>query len=340
MNLLSTLVGQPTALRVLEQGLASGRVHHAYLFTGPPGVGKERAAFGLAQALVCTERDRTSTPAGAGDRVGLACGDCPACRRAVPHEGNLPSHPDVVVIARGIYEPQTIGRRLAETQDISIDQVRTLVLARAAFSPHEGQAKVFVVRQADELSTSAANALLKTLEEPAPKTHFVLLTTDPDRLMPTLLSRSMRVRFGPLPEAFVVQFLRDRGVESEQAVDMARLAEGSLETAALLASPADADARRAFVDRAFEALRSPTIEAALKLAEEAKKNKEALPAHIASFASAITREAAEHAVVTESRHDRAWLARGRLALLALDQLARNVAPQLVVEAMLARMRSA
>src|SRR6478672_2086879 len=146
--LLSLLRAQETARLTLERGLAKGRVHHAFLFTGPDGVGKELAAFGLAQALVCERRGAT------GDS---ACGECSACLRAVPREEQRrPVHPDVVVIERGLYDPSAIGRKSPETQDISIDQIRTLVLARAAFAPHEGRAKVFVVRRAEELSVSAA----------------------------------------------------------------------------------------------------------------------------------------------------------------------------------------
>ncbi len=167
--LLDTVVGQATAIETLKRALAGDRVHHAYLFDGPEGVGRELAAFGFAQALVCERR--SAPPAGPslfggavdapaeGAGKGSACGACSACTRALPRpdtEGR-PVHPDVVVLGRGLYEPGLIGRKTPESQDISIDQVRTLVLARAAFGPHEGRAKVFIVRRAEELSTSAAN---------------------------------------------------------------------------------------------------------------------------------------------------------------------------------------
>ena len=101
----------------------------------------------------------------------------------------------------------TVGRRAPETQHLSIDQVRALVLARAAFPPLEGRAKVFIVRRAEELSSAAANALLKTLEEPGPRTHFVLLSAVADSLLPTIRSRTQRVRFGPLPDEVVAELL-------------------------------------------------------------------------------------------------------------------------------------
>jgi DNA polymerase-3 subunit delta' len=104
-------------------------------------------------------------------------------------------HPDIVFLERGLYEPSQIGRKTPETQDISVDQVRTLVLARAAFGPHEGRAKVFIIRRAEELSIAAANALLKTLEEPLPRTHFILLTAQRAELLSTVQSRALPVRF-------------------------------------------------------------------------------------------------------------------------------------------------
>jgi DNA polymerase-3 subunit delta' len=340
---LSRVRAQDAARRTLERALETGRIHHAYLFTGPDGVGKEMAAFGLAQALVC-ERRGSSEQGGLFGGAGAppswrACGECSSCQRALPRaDDRRPLHPDVVVIERGLYPPQAIGRRTPETQDISIDQVRTLVLARAAFAPHEGRAKVFVVRRAEELSTSAANALLKTLEEPGDRTHFVLLTSQPDALLPTILSRTLRVRFAPLPDDVVRELLEARGVPPARAAEAARLSRGSVELGELLADPEESAAREEFVERAMQAVAAPVVEPLLSLAEDAKKDKEHLPARIAALASAFAARAADSA--RAGRPDAEALAtRGRFALTALEHLAGNGAPQLVVEAMLVRMRA-
>ena len=235
-SLLSTVKAQPTAVETLRRALAAGRVHHAYLFDGPDGVGKERTAFGLAQALVCERR---------AEGASEACGECRACARAVPRQGDSrPLHPDIVVLERGLYDPATIGRKSPETQDISIDQVRTLVLARAAFAPLEGRAKVFIVRRAEELSISAANALLKTLEEPGARTHFMLLSATADALLPTIRSRTQRVRFGALPDPVVSELLVATGMDRSLADETARLSGGSMATALALGDP-EASARRA-----------------------------------------------------------------------------------------------
>jgi DNA polymerase-3 subunit delta' len=343
--ILTTVLAQPTAVETLERALAAGRVHHAYLFDGPDGVGKELTAFGLAQALVCERRGDGRSPAlpEPGRNLGTsarACGECRACLRAAPRAGETrPLHPDVVVLERGLYDPAAIGRRSPETQDISIDQVRALVLARAAFPPLEGRAKVFIVRRADELSVAAANALLKTLEEPGPRTHFVLLSSVADALLPTILSRTQRVRFGLLPDDVVAQLLSARGVANGLAI--ARLAAGSMSAALRLSDPEASAQREAAVERALLALRAPDLGPALELAEDAKKaDRAALYVVIEAIAQALA-DQARAAVGRQDVDADADIAARRhaLALAALRNLDGNASPQLTVESMLIRMRS-
>ena len=330
-GLLETVKAQATAVETLRRALATGRVHHAYLFDGPEGVGKERTAFGLAQALVCERRTEGQAE---------ACGTCSACTRAVPREpGSTPLHPDVVVLERGLYDPATLGRKSPETQELSIDQVRTLVLTRSAFGPHEGRAKVFIVRRAEEMSIAASNALLKTLEEPGARTHFVLLSATPDALLPTIRSRTQRVRFGALPDAVVTELLVGRGVEAGRAKEIAVLAGGSMATGATLADPEASSRREDFVSRAMAALTAPTSGPALDLATDAKQaDKIALAAYIEAFAAALAAEARSSASTADRRADRA-AARHALALAAIQQLDANASNQLAMESMLLRMRS-
>ncbi|MDP9035353.1 MAG: DNA polymerase III subunit [Myxococcota bacterium] len=335
--LLATIRAQPTAVETLGRALGRGRVHHAYLFDGPDGVGKERTAFGLLQALVCERR---------GDLVAEACGVCSACVRSLPRAAGsareaLPVHPDVVVLERGLYEPATIGRRTPETQELSIDQVRSLVLARAAFRPHEGRARVFVVRRAEELSTSAANALLKTLEEPGAQTYFVLLSSFVDGLLPTVRSRTQRIRFGALPDDVVAELLVERGIHADRAAEVARLSGGSMSNALLLSDP-DASARRdEFVSKALASVQARSPGVALEVAEEAKKgDKEMLIAQLRALAAALAAHA--RAAVSHEGAGRiaeAAVARHALALAAVDQIEANGSSQLAVEAMLIRMRA-
>lgn len=325
-GLLEQVLAQATAVETLRRSLSSGRVHHALIFDGPDGVGKGLAAFGLAQALVCQRR-------AAG--TAAACGECSACTRAVPRgDGGLSAHPDVIVVERGAYDPAAIGRRTPETQDISIDQVRTLVLARAAFPPHEGRARVYVVRRAEELSLAAANALLKTLEEPTNGTHFVLVTSQYGALLPTIRSRALRVRFGQLPDDALVAIAKTAGVVGDLAKRLAPLAGGSASNLLELADPERTAEREDFVARALEAVDAPHVGPALDLAAEAKQAKDgladrlgALAAKLASMGKAPGPDGSRAA----ERH--------REVVRALRELDRNASAQLAVESMVLRMRA-
>lgn len=317
---LDAVLAQPTAVGTLRRALESDRVHHAYLFDGPPGVGKEMSAFGLAQALVCEKRN--------GAKV---CGTCSACARAIPKDDGKSRHPDIIIIERGLYDPPTIGRRTPETQEISIDQIRTLVLARAAYPPHEGRAKVIVIRRAEELSISAANALLKTLEEPIAKTHFVLLTTALGALLPTVQSRSQRVRFGALPDDVLASILEKKGIAPDVVKSVVPIAEGSVELALAACDPDDNALREAFVTAAERAIESGDFGAALELAEHAKKEKDALAGRIGALGARLAARAR-----TGQTRDAERFA---FTLQALRDLESNASAQLVVESMLMRMRA-
>jgi DNA polymerase-3 subunit delta' len=318
---LANLRSQDAPAETIRRALRTGRIHHAYLFEGPDGVGKELAAFGLAQALVC-------------DKAGAeACGACSACVRALPDAKTTRSkHPDIVVLERALYEPASIGRRTPENQDLSIDQVRTLVLSHAQFPPHEGRARVFIVRRAEEMSTAAANALLKTLEEPIAKMHFILLTSQPDALLPTILSRVQRVRFAPLPEALVAELLVARDVTKETAERVAPLAGGSMEIALSLCDEDETRAREAFVTSALAAIDAPTLASTLELGERSKGDKVALRTHLLALASRLAR------ISKEKEPAERWAARYGHVLQALRDLDANASPQLTLESMFIKMR--
>jgi DNA polymerase-3 subunit delta' len=187
---------------------------------------------------------------------------------------------------------------------------------------------------------SAANALLKTLEEPGARTHFILLSAQPETLLPTIRSRTQRVRFGALPDAVVEALLTER--ETPRAQEIARLAGGSMTQALSLADPDDTDRREAFVGRALGALEARDVGASLELAEEAKKsNKDFVTRLINALAAAIAARARDLAsqggdpLAAES-----WARRYPLCLAAIEQIEGNASTQLVVEAMLLRMRAA
>jgi DNA polymerase III subunit gamma/tau len=201
-----TVVGQEAITRTLRNALLSGRVAHAYLFTGPRGVGKTTTARLLAKALCCPSRDGTE-----------ACGTCPACRDFV-------SGAPVDVM------------EIDAASNTSIDDIRTL-RENVKYAPARGRFKVYIVDEVHMLSGAAFNAFLKTLEEPPPHVVFILATTEPKRIPATVLSRCQRFDFKPIPPELLTssltEILTKEGVSFEPAAlpMLARAAEGSLRDA-------------------------------------------------------------------------------------------------------------
>jgi DNA polymerase III delta' subunit len=151
----------------LQSAIERNRTPHAYLFSGPRGAPLYDTAQALAMALNCQTKR------------GIGCGECDACSKIAAG-----IHPDVVTLLRE-----------GAAQIIPIESVRTQVITRVGLPPHEADTRVFIVEEATAFAPPAANALLKTLEEPPARTIFVLCTTAPEQLLPTIRSRCQRVRF-------------------------------------------------------------------------------------------------------------------------------------------------
>jgi len=200
------VVGQDPVTRTLQNALSSGRVAHAYLFTGPRGVGKTTTARLLAKALSCTQRSGPE-----------ACGACPSCQDFV-------SGAPVDVM------------EIDAASNTGVDDIRTL-RENVKYAPARGRFKIYIVDEVHMLSGPAFNAFLKTLEEPPPHVVFVLATTDPRKIPATVLSRCQRFDFRPIaPEqltATLSEILTKEGVRFEPAALplLVRAAEGSLRDA-------------------------------------------------------------------------------------------------------------
>jgi DNA polymerase-3 subunit delta' len=190
-----------------------GRFPHALLFVGPEGVGKHLAARTLAQALLCERH---------GEAELEPCGACPSCLQVVAR-----SHPDVLLVAK----PE-------EKHELPIATIRTLCLD-LGLKPMRGGRRVAIVDDADDLSEEAANAFLKTLEEPPPGAVLVLIGTSPELQLDTILSRCRVVRFEPLDEATLTAILLEERVvtEADEARRLAARGEGSVGRAVGLADP-------------------------------------------------------------------------------------------------------
>lgn len=323
------ILGQPTAVETLTRALRGGLVHHAYRFEGAMGVGKELAAMALAQALLCT----------GGEPLG--CGTCEACRRVLERAStppHTPLHPDVIMVARGLYSPDMLGGA-KEAAAISIEQIRRVVLSRANYPSHEGRAQVFILRDAEQLSIGAANALLKTLEEPRAATYFVLLTAQPQKLLDTIRSRSLPVRFGPLPDEVIAGMLADHDVAEDRIDAIVELAGGSAAAALAASDPELGGQREQFVTQLRGAVDAPHLAAAVALSESLGRDRHELVGDLRAVAGSYAREARREVSDTP---DAAELAarRHRIVLDAIDAVERNGSAGLAVTSLVASLRHA
>jgi len=207
------IIGHRQLVGLLARSVRRESLPPSLIFAGPAGIGKRLTALATAQALNCTApvitKDDSSASASSGETID-ACGKCKACKR----------------IARGVH-PDVLFVEPGDTGSIKIEQVRDIV-DRAAYRPFEGRRRAVIIDQADALVPAAQNALLKTLEEPPPSSVFMLITSRPDMLLPTVLSRCPRLQFRALGPHDIAAALVKRGHSEADARAVAATAEGSL----------------------------------------------------------------------------------------------------------------
>jgi DNA polymerase-3 subunit delta' len=296
-DIWAELVGQEPLVGVLRPAVeaaeewVAGRpdaaMTHAWLVTGPPGSGRSNAARAFAGALQC--------PSG-------GCGGCAACQQVLAG-----SHPDVTVVD-------------TEGLSISVDDVRELVL-RAAMAPTLGRWSVIVVEDADRLTEQAANALLKSLEEPSARTLWMLCAPTSDDVLPTIRSRCRQVSLRTPPTAAVAAALEQSGAQPALAAFAARASQGHIGRARALARDEAVRNRRREVLEMPLRLRDPgdCVRAADNVHEAAKEESEAVAATLER------RELAAHAQVwgTGTRGAKARGEQGALSELKKTQKARR-----------------
>lgn len=192
--------GHDWAVDHLRRSIAHDRIRQAYLIAGAESVGKETLARAFAMTLNCTNPDHQP------------CGECSSCHRI--QSGN---HPDIVY-----------SERESDTSPLKIEEIRA-VMQRLALKPFEARYRIAILRDFDAAQPRAQDALLKTLEEPAPHAILILLTRSLEAVLPTIISRSQVIQLRPAPTVVVYEMLKsNHGLEDEQAALLARVSGGRI----------------------------------------------------------------------------------------------------------------
>jgi DNA polymerase-3 subunit delta' len=323
------VIGQERAVSLLERSLAAGSLAHAYLFAGPEHAGKMTLALNLAQALNCEAAERP-------------CLECAACLKIAA--GN---HADVQVI-------RLRADDAAENKSILVEQIEDLQ-HQASLPPFEGRHKVFIIDGAERLSIGAANRLLKTLEEPADRVSFILLTTN-DRLLPeTVVSRCQRLEVSPLPLPAGAAALEERwGVPAARARLLAGISHGRLGWAVTASGDEGLLQERAEqLDRLVEVVRGDSEKRFAYVAQLAAGFNQKRVAVLATLDLwldywrdlMLVRLGCDEAITNIDRRDELAALAGRYRLeqikgfitgiqTAADQLRKNVNPRLALEVMM------
>lgn len=219
----STLVGHTAQVEMLRRAAQRGRMGSTLLFAGPHGIGKRRVALSVAQSLFCERHTEAEL---------VACGECSACKQVAAL-----THPDLIVVRR------PAGRAMLPLSlFIGEDETRGKegMCHELSLRPMSAGRRIAIIDEAELIGEEAANALLKTLEEPPPKSLIILLADAPESLLATIRSRCQMIRFSPLAKEEVARVLSSADTEADQtSIDAAAaLADGNLLTARMLLDPA------------------------------------------------------------------------------------------------------
>ena len=239
---LAEFAGYGDKMEQLMRSVQAGRIVHALLFAGPHGSGKRTVARLMAQAMVCGGADKP-------------CGVCPGCKKFLAG-----LHPDVKLVQP---EKRTIG----------VGEIRALIDA-LALRPFEGERHIVLIEQADRMTPSAQNALLKTLESPVGDAMFFLISEAPGALLPTIRSRCQTVRFTDLSVEECALVLQRRGIAPARAAQLAGMAQGSVGRALEIDADGEYAALRERVIASLEKLRDGASVAGAAADLEADKGAE------------------------------------------------------------------
>ncbi|MEK7773692.1 MAG: DNA polymerase III subunit delta', partial [Deltaproteobacteria bacterium] len=319
----------------LKKAILNSRVAHSFIFSGPDGIGKRLAALEFARALNC------------GGFNGDSCGVCPSCKMM-----DAGTHPFLLQVWPTVKGKEDVLENAYDGAGlIRISQIRD-IQEFLRYRIDEGK-KAVVVDYADRLMPQAANAFLKTLEEPPAGSVIMLISSRPSGLLPTILSRCQRMNFRPLSDGVISSLLvRDRGAQKDEAQVVARLSRGSVRKALDYVDEGAYESRREVLRR-LTGLTAADMDAVLKFAEDLSKRDD-LP-DVLEFMKGwyrdrlVSREGAGHLVVNSDISDfiPAWGREDARVLLdsfaAIEKARRDITPpsylnrQLTMETLIMRL---
>lgn len=253
-----SLEGHDDVVAKFRNALAQGRLASTFLFVGPEGIGKRTFAMRLAQSLLCQTRD---------EKLLDPCGHCPGCSQVLAG-----THPDLITLAKPAGRSEIPVAMIKGDDNFPAEQS---LLFNLSMRPFYGGRKVAIVDDADTLNVAGANALLKTLEEPPPRSVLILISASADRQLPTIRSRAQIIRFSPLENDLVGRLLVQQGIvaSNDEAARLAAFSAGSLTRAVELSDPALWSFRSELLKRLSQSPLAtiPASQATTKFVEEAGK---------------------------------------------------------------------
>lgn len=207
---MKKIVGHKPKIDFLDRVIKQKAIKHAYLFYGPEKVGKTTTALLFAQTLLCSKKDLSIEP----------CEECHDCRLF-----DSDNHPDLFLND--------------SVSTVSVDEIRTLINF-LDLKPYQSRRKVVVITHAERMTSQAANAFLKSLEEPPPNSVIIMTTENPDKLLPTIVSRTQAIQFGSIKQQEIMEHLVDeRGIDQEKALKISRFSAGKIGQAISISSEMD-----------------------------------------------------------------------------------------------------
>ena len=265
-------IGNRAAITLLNGAIKQQRVSHAYLFTGPNRVGKRTLAIDFARALNCNVQDIAAP--GWGDlQPAPPCGQCSACDRIARS-----NFADVQIITSSTQSSKDPDARSAQRRVmIGIDLIKDLQ-SDAILEPYEGRVKVFIIDEANRMSQDAANALLKTLEEPPSSVHIILTAPSEESVPETIASRCHLVRLRSVPPETITDALIERyGVPQAEAEPLAKMSMGAPGWAiAARKDPSLIDARKQSASRIIDVIKADLpdrFDYAFKMTQEFRRDR-------------------------------------------------------------------